>query len=117
MYELSTNTEPEQVLPSGIDDGQRHRLLADARRETALEAIAHLRESTTETTLGELASAIDRLEPTGDGDANDARRQALVVDLHHVHLPMLDDVGVVDYRPERKLVVFPDESDRSAADH
>lgn len=39
-----------------------------------------------------------------DGDATDTEHHALCVQLHHEHLPRLDDAGVLSYDWEQQLV-------------
>jgi hypothetical protein len=90
----------EQVLPGRLDGDLRNRLLADECRRTVLETVARLHRTTHETTLGELASDIGRLEGHDDTD----RKEALVIDLHHVHLPMMDEAGVIEYDPETNRI-------------
>lgn len=76
----------------GLTERERHRLLASARRRAVLTVLAG---TDGEIDLDELAPAVAaREEEAGDGPA-DVR-----VTLHHVHLPMLADAGVLDYDHE-----------------
>ena len=75
-----------------LPTGDRHRLLASARRRLALEILA---ERTTPLDLEELAAKIAARE---DG-ADEATPERVAVSLHHVHLPMMAALGVVEYDP------------------
>lgn len=111
MDDLPTDDSAEPVLPSGLDESDRHRLLADSRRRAVLRALVDRGGSTDRTTLCEFATAVDRAEPRDDGETGN---HSLVVDLHHVHLPLLDDVGVLSYDPETKRVDLPDPDGEAA---
>ncbi|WP_336000022.1 DUF7344 domain-containing protein [Halorientalis halophila] len=65
-------------------------LLSDSRRR---RVCLYLRRSGVEVT--ELSDLIDAL--ASEDDAVD--RDRLAIDLHHRHLPKLDDAGIVDYDP------------------
>lgn len=68
------------------------RVLADRRRRQLLRYLA---ESDSTATLDHLVTALD--EPTGGATAPDATREQLGAELQHVHLPMLQDAGLVEY--------------------
>lgn len=92
----STNEPPdEQTCTVELTVRDRHRLLAAPRRQLALEIVA----GTTSISLEELAAEIDAREA---GHSDDAERTA--VSLHHIHLPMLDEKGVLDYDVETHLI-------------
>lgn len=83
-----------------IDESTRYRLLADAQRRFVIES---LETGTTrvQTSLDELATHLERAAERSD-----------VVDgwptlrcrLHHVHLPMLAEAGLLDYDPATKEI-------------
>jgi hypothetical protein len=73
----------------------RHRLLANDRRRRTLAVLDDL---TPPLSLDELAAAVASRTDEQSG----TRRVA--VSLHHHHLPLLDDVGAVDYDPEANRV-------------
>lgn len=102
------------------DDGDVMAALADERRRAALAALA---DREPPVSLSELAAAVVDSEaggpnagdPSTDGgwtsDADAARRARLddrerrvTVSLYHVHLPRLDDAGVVSFDPDSKEV-------------
>jgi len=95
---MSETTLPLETAAEAtdLDDSDVHRLLADRQRRTVVTV---LRDSTA-VTRSELATAVADRE-RGDGDATTERVETR---LHHVHLPVLDEAGVVNYDPEAELV-------------
>lgn len=93
-------SELEQVTTAELTDSERSRLLADERRRTVLAVLA---ERSTPLSVKELASAVVERETVGSGRDID-RQDEVLLTLHHVHLPLLDDVGVVDYDAEEHRV-------------
>lgn len=79
----------ERDVVEELSESEQHRLLADERRQVVVESLP---ERGTELPLEELAASVLELE--GDGTAT---RDEVAVSLHHVHLPVLDDLGVLDY--------------------
>lgn len=83
---------------SGLTDSDRHRLFAAEQRRIALEL---LEEADLPVALEELATAITDRETelgTREADAPDAGdAERVAISLHHVHLPLMADLGVVDY--------------------
>ncbi|GAA0208559.1 DUF7344 domain-containing protein [Halobaculum roseum] len=94
--------EPIGRYPStaALPEDERHRVLASERRRHVL-GIAAARPAPIP--LEALAAAVVARE---DADpADDETREHAVISLHHVHLPLLDDHGVVEYDPnERELL-------------
>lgn len=90
-------------LTSELDETTRHRLLADDQRRFVIESLAA--GGAVETTLGELAAELDRVAQRALG-VDAAERRNLHCRLHHVHLPMLDDAGVLQYDPRTKRVLL-----------
>lgn len=90
---------------SGLTDSDRHRLFAAERRRIALEL---LEEADLPFALEELATAITDRETelgTREADAPDAGDvERVAISLHHVHLPLMADLGVVDYDAASKRV-------------
>ena len=85
-----------------LDETTRHRLLADEQRRFVIETLKTAR-SGVETTLEELATHVESVaQRTGGSEDPDCR--SLRCRLHHVHLPMLDDVGLLEYDPKTKQV-------------
>ncbi|WP_459192994.1 DUF7344 domain-containing protein [Halosimplex sp. J119] len=82
-------------------------LLADPRRRRLLEVLE-------ETGRGERAPLADLSErvAVAEGTTEGEARHGVAVALHHVHLPKLDEAGLVEYDPETRVV---ETTDRSAA--
>jgi hypothetical protein len=98
-----TITEHTDDVPS-IDDlteTERHTLLRDERRRLALNVLAE-RQATVG--LSEIATEVAARENGCDGDDTDAVERVAVA-LHHTHLPKMDELGVLTYRPDTNLVV------------
>lgn len=80
-----------------ITESERHDLLAKERRRVAVDVLTEAGSMT----LEELASeVVDRRHDSTDEDAIERARTSL----HHVHLPKMVDIGVIDYDPETKRV-------------
>lgn len=106
MNDLTTTAtvdDLERVSATDISETERFRLLADDRRRVVLDELADRRDETDVTSLGELASAVDRAERRRVG-TDEAPGRHLLVELHHVHLPLMDDLGLVDYEAEAKRI-------------
>jgi hypothetical protein len=84
-----TTDDDRTVIDLGADE--RHDLLASERRRAVL---AVLTERAGPTELDDLAAAIAVRE--GEEPPAEALER-LAVSLHHVHLPRMDDLGVLDY--------------------
>ncbi|WP_435062667.1 DUF7344 domain-containing protein [Halobaculum sp. EA56] len=83
-----------------LHESDRHHLLESDRRRLVL---AILGERTQPVELDTLAAAVAAAEEgvdRADGDAHDR----VTVSLHHVHLPKLDDYGVIRYDRESNTV-------------
>jgi hypothetical protein len=108
MSQSSNDRADEQLAATGLSDTERHDLLASDRRRTVLAA---LDDRATPVELTALAAAVARREADTTGVGEDRLRRVTVA-LHHVHLPKLDDFGVVAYDPDARRV----ERVESAAD-
>lgn len=62
--------------------------LADARRRAVVSALQ---------AAGDDWIDFDRLVAAVADETPDANAETLRIDLHHVHLPMLEDRGIIDY--------------------
>ena len=87
-----------------LDETTRHRLLSDPQRRFVIESL--YTGGRTETTLDAVANDLDRVARRDDSVAQGIRRN-LRCRLHHVHLPMLSDAGLVDYDASAKRLRFP----------
>jgi len=81
---------------NGASDDQVYDALGADRRRAVLAVLA--REGALE--ARELAAAVAEAEGGRDGEVDDVHRS-----LHHVHLPKLDDAGLVAYDHEDGFVV------------
>lgn len=96
-----TTDEDTSVVELAVSD--RHGLLAADRRRLTLDI---LDGKTTAVELAELAAGIAARE--GGIDAVDEESiERVAVSLHHIHLPKMDDLGVLDYDPEERTLDPP----------
>lgn len=92
----------EQTPTTHSLDAQQYRVLADEQRRCVLDVVT---QQETPDTLGELADAVhERLEDT------DATSEEIVIALHHAHLPLMDDAGVLDYDASHRQIEASDDS-------
>lgn len=84
-------------LPT-ISESQRHRVLANECRRVLLK---ELEGHTDPVTLETLTSKIIARE---DGNGEQSASDRLPILLHHAHLPLLDELGIVDYDSEDKII-------------
>ena len=93
----SVETNGTESRPTESD---RHRLLAVERRRVLVDVLADHRSPIS---LAELAKAVAGRETDGrDIDAGTVER--ITIALHHQHLPLMAEAGVVDYDPDSKRV-------------
>lgn len=91
----------EATASTDLTKSEQHRVLADERRKVALEV---LQEQESELTLDELATAVLAAE-SDDISSGSTDSRDVAVSLHHVHLPILADLGVLDYDADSHRVV------------
>lgn len=89
-----------QIEVDGIDDVMV--ALSAARRREVLRVVV---DEQSPTSRVDLARTVARSE-TGESDPDSAVIDAVAVSLHHVHLPTLDDAGVLEYDPETDRVTY-----------
>lgn len=75
-----------------------HRLFQNRQRRLATEILQQREDSIG---LVALAQAITASEHAGD---TDQEPHAVAAMLHHVHLPMLADAGILDYDPDTRQI-------------
>lgn len=95
----TTAGDRRQQTTAELSERERCRLLADERRRVLVGVLA---EQSSPVTLSEVATTLGARLKRRHGET-DAHR-TLEVRLHHVHLPLLADVGVVDYDPAENRV-------------
>jgi len=96
-----TDRPGDGASPTELTENERHRLLASEHRRAVIDVLA---DRPRPMDLEELAVAVSERDPGGDHVGRD-RAARMAVSLHHVHLPKMDDVGIVDYDPVTKRVV------------
>lgn len=78
------------------------RLLSDPRRRSV---VAVLSDRDPPIALPELATAVASRETESESNDHSAETlEAVSTELHHDHLPRLDDVDIIDYDPEASAV-------------
>lgn len=89
-----TTTELTTDVPSiaNLSETERHRLLMNERRRMALEILT---ERSTSVELAELADEIAAREFGREASQDAVKR--VKVSLHHVHLPQMDELDIIDY--------------------
>lgn len=92
----------ERDADGSLTRSERLDLLSSKRRRVLLELL--VTSDTDIHSLESLATAITQTEQQSDLGARPARRVCLF--LHHVHLPKLEDAGIVEYDAARKRVEY-----------
>ena len=87
---------PKRHLP----EHEIHDVLRNKRRTRTLQ---YLRENDETVTLRELSEALASIE-TGESPPPRSNRESVYNSLHQTHLPKLDDLGIVQYEQDRKIV-------------
>lgn len=84
-----------------LSESERHRLLGAERRRVTLGVLMEL---TVPVDLKYVAARVAARER--DTDTTDQETiERVAATLHHVHLPKMANIGVIDYNPERAQVV------------
>lgn len=95
MYSPTNDVADTTDGPMELTENDRHLLLAADRRRQAVDLLSG---KTTPVDLEELASGIAARENGIDAEGEAVDRVATA--LHHIHLPKLDEVGILSYDPE-----------------
>jgi len=101
MSQRSSQHATALVRSTDLTPDERYRLLANDLRRDALAVLEH-RSGRVE--LSEVAAAVAARTDGVDATAADGETRVETA-LHHIHLPKLDDFGVVEYDPEVNVVV------------
>ena len=91
-----------------LSEGDIHNVLRNERRRLVLDFLGANGQTST---LRELSEAIAEME-TGESPPPRNIRDSVYASLHQTHLPMLDDLGIIEYDQDGKTVEF----DRGAQD-
>ncbi|NHN43471.1 hypothetical protein G9C85_17780 [Halorubellus sp. JP-L1] len=91
-----------------LTESETHRLLSSERRRAVLDVLA---TRTDPVDLSDIARTVAARENADEPDAKAIERVA--VSLHHVHLPLIAEVGVIDYDGDANRVVSSPRRPRS----
>lgn len=96
-YMSRSSTTTREVTDGMITLGEsdRHRVLSATTRRATLDVLA---ARSTPIELEDVAEALVRRESDRDSVSTDVDR--LAVTLHHHHLPMMAELGIVEYNQE-----------------
>ena len=83
-------------------------LLSHAYRRRVLRYL--MEDAADAATLAELAAHVRR--PDAAGDVNRTADDRVEVELYHLHLPKLDDAGLIDFDADTKTASVVDPADR-----
>ena len=102
MSQTSTDATATTTKTADLPESERFRVLADEQRRLVLDV---LDERSGRVELDALAAEVTTRsrEPDDVIDEEDVHRTATA--LHHVHLPLLADLNVLDYDTESRLLV------------
>lgn len=100
MSTIADDSTDDEGEHSRMSESARHRILSNERRRTAL---AVLENRSTPIELETMAAEIANLNRDTATVGEEAVDRLAIV-LHHNHLPMLADFGVIAYDPEEKRV-------------
>lgn len=89
-----------------LEVGDIHDVLRNDRRR---EVLARLHSNSGKATIRELSEHIAAVESKEDPPPRNVR-QSVYVSLHQTHLPKLDELGIVDYDTDGKLVELQPEA-------
>lgn len=97
-----SKTTGEARNGSATESGRRrpddYEVLADSRRQSVTRVLTR---QATPIQLAPLAAAVATLEEAPDETAQNTIR----LELHHKHLPMMEDAGILTYDAEEKRVI------------
>lgn len=99
----SANTSTFDPVESGDAVDEVYEALSNERRRLVLTV---LEEGTTPMDLPVLARRVARAETDREGGSvSGSTVERVTISLHHLHLPKLDDAGLVEYDAEDNAVV------------
>lgn len=90
----------DQASDTGLTESEFHRVLADGRRRVALSLLSN---RSMPMDLGELAEAMVARGDTDRGP-RDEDVDRVAITLHHQHLPVLTEAGVIRYDPASRRI-------------
>lgn len=93
-------TDPVSQTETHLPEDDRFRLLSHPRRRLMLDV---LNRHETPLPLRELARGIASKEG-GSRTDGEGRVDEVAITLHHIHLPKMSRLGVLEYNPETRLI-------------
>lgn len=100
MSYSSTDTPDGRAGTAEPTETERHRLLASERRRAVLDVLTTL---ATPVDLEVLVESVTAYEARAEAPT-DERTGRVAISLHHQHLPMMSEVGVLEYDPSTNRV-------------
>ncbi|GAA0245391.1 DUF7344 domain-containing protein [Haladaptatus pallidirubidus] len=90
----TVRNHPEEAYESKLSSETIARVLKNRRRRAICRVLAN---GSNVTTLDELVDALMEQEANATGTETERDRELLSIRLHHVHLPLLEDIGLIAY--------------------
>lgn len=90
---LMSNSEQRIATETALE------LLTNKQRQQILRRVADTPDGTTVDQLTQHLGGEDSLQPDGNGSV-----EHRAIELHHVHLPKLQDANVIEYDTDQRLV-------------
>lgn len=98
ISETAAETRESEAGTIELDRSARHELLAVRRRRLAIDVLeSRVASIDLETIAREIAVR-------EDADPSPETVERIAIELHHNHLPRLDEYGLVGYEPKARLV-------------
>ena len=101
MSQTQQRNSETYVGVESLSEDDYHRLMAVRRRRTTLAALAELRFPID---LDDIAAAVVKREKDMP-DIEETSIDEVAMKLHHIHLPKMDSLCVIDYDPDTNRVV------------
>lgn len=109
-----TDQKQEGGTDTVLDVSVIFELLATRRRRLLVEQLDEYRDQEETLTLPAAARAVAEREAADTDDDPDDLYQTIYVGLYQMHIPALEDIGLVDFDPESKRVEPRGDFDRVA---
>ena len=99
MSGTSTDVSVDSTRTVTLSERDRHHVLTAKRRRLT---IGFLAGTSSTVDLAELATAI--VERDDEVNESDVEIERATVELHHKHLPKMDEMGLIHYDPRTRVV-------------
>ncbi|WP_049971394.1 DUF7344 domain-containing protein [Haladaptatus cibarius] len=90
----TVRNHPEEAYEPKLSSETIARVLQNQRRETICRVLSN---GSNVTTLDELVDTLVELEANASEAEIEPNRESMSIQLHHVHLPLLEDIGLIAY--------------------